>query len=191
MKPLYIKESASVVLSTEDVPTIPIKSNLNRLMDEVSWLESTETRKECMMALIPSSYTYGSGNGVRTYQSVEYNPFVLSIQNYLNIGESYTYNVCFLNRYDNEKNHLGWHADNFVGMDQDHPIAVVSFGAPREIWWRENGHKGAIPLDQRQLLGDSSLFIMPPGFQQKYQHKIPKHDKPCGPRISLTFRKFK
>jgi hypothetical protein len=32
---------------------------------------------------------------------------------------------------------------------------------------------------------------MPAGFQIDNLHKIPKNDKPCGGRISLTFRKFK
>ena len=36
------------------------------------------------------------------------------------------YNVCFLNRYDDQRNHLGWHADDSPEMDHDHPIAVVS-----------------------------------------------------------------
>jgi len=35
------------------------------------------------------------------------------------------------------------------------------------------------------------LFIMPPGYQDNFYHKIPKHDRPCGWRISLTFRSFK
>jgi alkylated DNA repair dioxygenase AlkB len=41
----------------------------------------------------------------------------------------------------------------------------------------------------RQMLQNGSLFLMPAGFQQTYQHKIPKAGfTPCGPRISLTFR---
>ncbi len=29
---------------------------------------------------------------------------------------------------------------------------------------------------------------MPSGFQAQYEHEIPKEDRPCGPRINLTFR---
>lgn len=36
-----------------------------------------------------------------------------------------------------------------------------------------------------------SCFIMPAGFQDNHVHRIPKHNRPCGARISLTFRKYK
>jgi hypothetical protein len=32
---------------------------------------------------------------------------------------------------------------------------------------------------------------MPPGFQQRYQHCVPKSKTLCGPRINLTFRRMK
>ena len=126
-------------------------------------------------------------------------------------------NGCFLNKYDDQFQHLGWHADDFEGMDPAAPIAVMSFGAEREIWikpkqedcptcnWSGRGvgncgeHgcvngkrpvKGAVPTEDRFLLQRGSLFIMPPGFQEVMLHRIPKHPKPCGWRISLTFRKF-
>ena len=75
-------------------------------------------------------------------------------------------------------------------MDLDHPIAVVSLGAEREIWWKDKHFKGTIPQENRQLLKNGSLFIMPAGFQNDHLHKIPRCDRPCGIRISLTFRYF-
>ncbi len=98
------------------------------------------------------------------------------------------FNVCFLNRYDGARNHLGWHSDDSPGMNHEHPIAVISFGEAREIWWREIGHTGVIPEENRQVLESGSLFLMPVGFQLAYQHKIPKGSHPMGPRVSLTFR---
>lgn len=32
---------------------------------------------------------------------------------------------------------------------------------------------------------------LPAGYQATHLHRIPKHDRPCGWRISLTFRSFK
>lgn len=37
---------------------------------------------------------------------------------------------------------------------------------------------------------DVACGIMPPKMQETHLHKIPKGDKPCGGRISLTFRKY-
>lgn len=154
--------------------------------DNVPWLSRTSARRECFMALRPSSYTYGSGGGIRTYESIEMAPWVFDVM--MAIGASY--NVCFLNRYDTELDALGWHADDSEGTDPDHPIAVVSIGESREIWWRAKGESGVVPFDQRQMLESGSLFVMPAGFQRTHEHRIPKGSRSMGCRVSLTFRKF-
>jgi alkylated DNA repair dioxygenase AlkB len=100
------------------------------------------------------------------------------------------YNVCFLNRYDDAHKQLGWHSDDSPGMLHEHPIAVVSFGEPRDIWWRPKDFKGVIPEEWRQRLGNGSVFVMPPGFQLTHQHRIPKGDREMGCRVSLTFRRY-
>lgn len=170
---------------------------LHRLLTLVPWLRVTETRSECFMADAspPLSYTYGKGIGERTYTSTPFAAGVREAMEVLNVelaGRGWgPVNVCFLNRYDNEREHLGWHADDHAGTDHSRPIAVVSFGEPREIWWRPTGRPGEVPPDCRQLLGDGSLFVMPPGFQDAYQHRIPKGGRPMGPRVSLTFRAFR
>lgn len=167
---------------------------LERLFYEVPWKRATEARAEAFMAPTPVAYTYGKGKGERTYAS---GPFCAGVDVALKLVNAELairgwgpLNVCFLNRYDNERDHLGWHADDHEGTDHTRPIAVVSFGAAREIWWRPNGATGEAPADCRQLLSNRSLFIMPPGFQSTHQHRIPKADRVCGPRVSLTFRAF-
>lgn len=169
---------------------------LVRLTTEVPWLRESDTRSECFMAATPYSYTYGRHRGIRTYQSVPFTAGVDTIMVKLNTWfqennhSDWSVNGCFLNMYLNEHDHLGWHADDFNGMDQTQPVVSISFGAEREIWWRPMGTNGVIPSDQKQLLAEGSLFIMPPGFQDKYQHRIPKGDRPLGVRVSLTFRSF-
>ena len=75
-------------------------------------------------------------------------------------------------------------------MDHDHPIAVVSFGQAREIWWKPQKDTGPVPADQRQLLAHGSLFMMPAGMQRTHFHKIPKGGRKMEPRVSLTFRHY-
>jgi transcription elongation factor Elf1 len=147
----------------------------------------------------------------------------------LNSGMGTEFNAIFLNKYDDEKQHLGWHADDFEGMRKDQPIAVISYGAEREIWlkhkqgfecpdcggadmqphpvlagayqtgtvcgkcdggWVSAPPNARQPLDQRVKLEQGSIFVMPVGYQDTHLHRIPKHDRPCGWRISLTFRSF-
>lgn len=162
---------------------------LQHLMS-LCWLSATEARQEYFMSDVPRSYTYGKPPFDRKYHSSDYSKEVLDIQLDLNAEFGTDYNVCFLNRYNNQKNQLGWHADDSPTMDRNHPIAVVSFGAEREIWWKHKSESGVVPKEQRQLLGHGSLFIMPAGFQNEYLHRIPRCDREVGVRISLTFRRY-
>lgn len=159
------------------------------LHTEVPWIERTEARMECFQSENPMSYTYGSGRGERTYTSVTYTPTVRQVLDKLNEDGS-DFNVCFLNLYHHKRQHLGWHADDSPSMDHGHPIAVVSFGAERDIWWRLKGTPGVIPEEQRQLLGHGSLFLMPAGMQRDWEHRIPKSDREVDFRISMTFRRW-
>ena len=161
-----------------------------RLRNEIPWTNRDAPRDECFMAFESLEYSYGKGF-TRTYTSVDMNELVQTIMTHVNLITDSSYDICFLNYYKSDKEHLGWHADDSPEMDENHPIAVVSFGAERYIWVKENGVTGNIPDEDKYLLKDGSLFIMPPGFQKEYLHKIPKHDRPCGGRISLTFRKYK
>lgn len=136
------------------------------------------------MSPVPRSYTYGSGRGVRTYESTEMFDWVKELMGKLE-GDP---NVCFFNRYEDRSNSLGWHSDDSPDTSDKSPISVISFGEPREIWWREIGFKGPIPQENRKLLEPGSLFVMPPGFQSSFEHRIPKGDREMGWRVSLTFR---
>lgn len=175
----------------------------NRLLKEVEWVNVKQARGEYFMysdhifgvQMTGETYTYGVPPHDETYVSGRWHPDVKDIMDILNecveeYGVASNYNVCFLNRYDNERNQLGWHSDDSPGMLHEHPIAVVSFGEPREIWVREKGASGVVPKEDRYLLEDGSLFIMPPGYQKTHQHRIPKGGKAMGPRVSLTFRRY-
>lgn len=162
----------------------------NHLLEDLAWLQVTEARKEYFMSDNQISYTYGSGKSARTYDSSIFSEPIKTMLLALNKEYNTDYNVCFLNRYDTQKNWLGWHADDSPEMNPKHAICVVSFGAEREIWWKDKSFKGEIPKENRQVLQNGSLFIMEAGFQADNFHKIPKCDKACGIRISLTFRNY-
>jgi len=165
------------------------------VLEGTPWIDRTEARRECFMSDGGGlSYTYGKGRGVRTYTSIPYTSVVRDVLEFVN-GLVFAcgwaaMNGCFLNRYDHDRMHLGWHADDFRKMDHAAPVVVVSFGEEREIWWRRVGERGITPPDQRQLLAEGSVFVMPPGFQHSHEHRIPKGDRSMGPRVSMTFRRF-
>lgn len=162
---------------------------VGNLQTEINWVDDQYARRECFMSDIPREYQYIVDGPV--YQSIPFHPLVKEVMEKINAEYGYKLDVCFLNYYIDQSKALGWHADDSHPIDQTQPIAVVSFGAEREIWWKPMDHKGDIPENWRQKLGDGSLFVMPAGMQSTHKHKIPKGDRVMGPRISLTFRCWK
>jgi alkylated DNA repair dioxygenase AlkB len=187
----------------------------------LEWLTRRTARHEYFMSDEPRTYSYGGGGKEvpELYHSKPFSPLTRLMMLQLNRSLGTRFNVCFLNKYDDDKQHLGWHADDFPGMIAEEPIACLSFGAERDIWVKDKRGikcacqnagmhdgdqrvspcqvcdgtgwtKGEVPKDQRFRLAHGSLFLMPPGYQDTHLHRIPKHDRPCGWRISLTFRSF-
>lgn len=156
------------------------------LMNSIEWIRRDRTpRQEAFYSFVDTSYTYGSGAGIRTYMPIISIPD--SLRNVWTQVENVCgtwFEFCFLNRYDSQHEHLGWHADDSDSIDQTRPIAVLSLGAERDIWFRANGSSDVDKL----RLESGSILIMQPGIQGTHQHRIPKHDRPCETRISLTFR---
>ncbi len=132
------------------------------------------------------SYTYGSGEGERTYEASPWTLPLTMVGELINSRFGIHFEGCFSNYYLDSSDHLYWHSDDDPGIDHSKPIAVVSLGAEREIWFQKIGDKGE--TKNKLLLKNGSLLFMPAGFQATHQHRIPKAGRVVGPRISLTFR---
>lgn len=158
------------------------------LLRELAWIhaDAKTPRKEYYVHNSGFDYTYGAAPFARTYKSQVTHPVIEEIRYSLLAWLGVEFDVVFLNLYENERHHLGWHADDSPEMSHDHPIVSVSLGAEREIWFREKGSKEV----EKLMLKHGSACAMLPGMQRTHEHRIPKCDRVCGPRISLTFRKY-
>lgn len=167
------------------------------LWDNLPWEQREAPRRECWFNPYGQDYTYGTGEHARTYRSHPLAAFlggagevVYHIMASLNDRTGSRYDCCFINGYEHGRQHLGWHSDDSPEMDADHPIATVSLGAEREIWFRPVGDKSGENVE-KLMLGHGSAAIMAAGMQQTWQHRIPKSPKAdCGPRLSLTYRRL-
>lgn len=190
------------------------------LQNDLSWERRENTpRYEYYCNDVNIPYTYGVAKYARTYTPQPYNDALLAIKQQLQTYTNTIYEVCFLNRYKDQSDHLGWHADDSPEMDDTRPIAIISLGVEREIWFRPhpindgkcvacngsghydnngspkcsacNGTGRGDPLPTTKLLlQHGSLCLMHAGMQDTHQHRIPKAGKICGERISLTVRGF-
>lgn len=195
-----------------------VADDLFESLKTLNWVRVANTPRSEYYAndvLVP--YSYGSGGFMRSYQVQEWTDTLLSIRSVVESLANCKFETCFLNRYHNQLDHLGWHSDNSPEMDDNRPIAIVSFGVEREIWFRPiesnectacsgsgyydtdgsppcgccNGTGKGEPVEVYKLkLESGSVCLMNAGMQDTHQHRIPKASFECGERISLTFRGF-
>ena len=155
------------------------------LNEAIRWEDRGVPRSEAYYADRMAPYTYGSGAYARTYlPHVDWSDRLAELRARTEAHCGQAFELLFCNRYIDDHQHLGWHADDSPSVDDARPIPVISFGSAREIWFRENG-KGEV---QKLLLAPGSLLIMHAGMQRTHQHRIPKAGRIVTPRISLTFR---
>lgn len=163
------------------------------LRDELAWVQRDNTpRMEYYINSANVPYTYGRGAGIREYQPQPAHSLIEALRNRLYVETGALFHVCFLNRYLDQYNQLGWHADNSPEMDDAKPIAIISLGAEREIHFAPitaEGKPDKTKVD-KVLLHSGSLCLMPPGMQDTHMHRIPKAGRIVGERISLTFRGY-
>lgn len=92
-------------------------------------------------------------------------------------------NYCWGNRYRDGRDKVGKHKDDDKNHSKIDPIVSLSFGATRFFDIHEYTKR-----IERVNLGNGDIFLMMPGFQQRYFHGIPPQLKIKDPRINLTFR---
>ena len=159
-----------------------------KLWNGLAWERRGATpRREYYCNDIAVPYTYGTGDFARTYEPAVWTDAILAIRSDVEAALGTKFEVCFLNGYENSRDQLGWHSDDSKEMDDARPIAIVTLGAEREIWF--------CPIDDKSdvtkiVLGNGSMCVMAAGMQDTHMHRIPKAGFDCGPRISLTFRGY-
>lgn len=184
---------------------VPVNADtyLEQLTHGLEWKRhGTTPRMEHFASRTDRPYTYGTGEFARTYQPHRPSLFLNQLWQQAEQYVGVVFDVCFLNRYLNQSDHLGWHSDDSPEMDDSRPIAIVSLGVEREIWFRRKPDPEDIvvngndletfgpPKVEKLVLGHGSLCLMAAGMQDTHQHRIPKASRQCGERISLTFRGY-
>jgi len=126
------------------------------------------------------------------YSGVKKNPHdwsapLLGIKQKLESFCGHHFNSCLLNLYHHGDEGMGWHSDDEKELDQNFPIASLSFGGRRKFSFRHKQDLTKASL----LLDDGSLLLMQPPTQSHWQHALLKTKVAVGPRINLTFRKIR
>lgn len=107
----------------------------------------------------------------------------LAVENKL--GEKF--NFALVNYYPDGDSQISKHQDDEKCLNPTKPIACLSFGAERQMIFRQVGGTGLFKFSPM----NGSLYVMKHPTNKKWTHEIPKQPRITKPRISITFRVFK
>ena len=135
---------------------------------------------------------YGNEGKPYSYSNIvmhphQWNSLLTFIKEKIEETCNHSFTTVLINRYRNEKDSNGWHADNEKELGRNPIIASVSFGEERIFQLKHNTNKDA---KLSLTLKHGSLLLMKEGSQIHYKHQIPKASNQKKERINLTFRRI-
>jgi alkylated DNA repair dioxygenase AlkB len=129
-----------------------------------------------------ASYRYSG----KTFHPLPFTALQLHIKQAVEAATGQRFNSVLLNYYRDERDSMGFHADDERELGPEPAVASVSFGAPRTFILKHR----RLPKTIKLALGDGCLLLMAGALQQHWLHGINKERAPRGPRINLTFRQI-
>jgi len=128
------------------------------------------------------SYVYSR----KEYKAGPWSEVSLELRSLLKQHVDHNFNSALINLYRDGSDSMGLHADNEPELGDQPTIASISYGAEREIVFKENTG----PRKMRILLPHGSLLLMTGKLQHHWKHEIRKTKKPLISRLNFTFRQI-
>lgn len=153
---------------------------LAHLSATLAWDERMKARRTASFG-VPYDYS-----GI-TYPFAEFPPEILAVKRRVDERLGYPSNNCLVNLYADGKSALGYHSDHTAHLEPASSIAIISLGATRRLVFR-----GVADPTRREsfALPGGSMLVMSLAMQREWEHGLPR-DRDAGPRIGLTFRRFR
>ena len=115
-------------------------------------------------------------------------PALQKLRQQVEAASNARFNSVLLNLYRNERDSMGWHADDEPALGPAPVIASVSLGATRRFRFRPRDSQYTPHAPVSLELPGGSLLVMRGPTQQHWQHAVPKTARPTAARLNLTFR---
>jgi alkylated DNA repair dioxygenase AlkB len=115
---------------------------------------------------------------------LEYPPWLNEIRLRIEKVVGHQLNHSVVSRYRDGSDYIGDHQDKTGSLAEGSTIAIISLGAPRRFVLK---HKTTKVKEELTLL-PGSLLCLDWNDNLTHVHSIPKTARPCGERISVTFR---
>ena len=133
-------------------------------------------------------YTYSG----LTLSPLPWHPVLEELRNTLEARTDGHFNAVLANAYRDGRDSMGWHSDDERELGPEPLIASVSLGAERRFLIRPRSRpEDGASRSQGIILEHGSLLLMKGESQRRFQHALPRTQKPTGLRINLTYRRVR
>jgi alkylated DNA repair dioxygenase AlkB len=164
-----------------DLESLDLKSSKSSVA--TTWLTNTG-----------QPYAWDTGSGRQTIKAprkIEDSRFIHDAMVEINSKLGVRMNSCLVSHYMNGQVAAGLHDDNEESLDQTQPICILSFGAERTVEFLHHCVDGRSRANYSITPADGSLYLMFPGCQHYFKHRVPKNKQCSGSRYSISFRCMK
>ena len=137
-------------------------------------------------------YIWNSGKGpvVNEPLALDNFPGIRELMNQINSTYGYKLNCVLVSCLANGLVSVRPHDDNEDCLDQTQPICVVSYGASRRVEFISKQSSNSRRSDFTVEPEDRSLYVMKPGCQNLFRHRVRRDHNIQEHRYSLSFRCF-
>ena len=128
------------------------------------------------------SYVYSR----KRYTAKPWTPLLADLRDIAEQVSGQRSNSVLANYYRDERDSMGFHADDEPELGAEPTIVSMSFGATRVFVMKHKTNKDVASV--RLPLHDGSILVMKGQTQHHWVHGIEKKARSIGPRVNLTFR---
>jgi alkylated DNA repair dioxygenase AlkB len=169
----------------------PAAQVLQQLIREIAWRSEEVVMWGRRVPQPRLTAWYGDPGARYAYSGLQldplpWTPLLRDIKTRVEAAAEAPFNSVLLNYYRDERDSIGFHSDDERELGRQPVIASLSLGAERTFIMKHKTLKKAPPI--HLSLASGSLLLMRGDTQRCWRHGIPKESRPCGPRVSLTFR---
>lgn len=166
------------------------KMLLEKFIQEIPWQQRSQLMygKE---VITPRLTAWFGDSGIdysltgKSQQPLPWTDELLMIKNRIEPFSGAKFDSVLLNYYRDGNDSVSWHTDNDGVPGKNWIVASVSFGQTRVFDFR---HKDDHSFKYSVVLENGSYLLMKGGFQEQWQHRVPKSKTILKPRVNLTFR---
>lgn len=132
---------------------------------------------------------YGEGDYTYNGLTLQASPWssaqaIYSLKQAIEEETGHSYQIAIGNQYRDGSDHIGWHSDDSPELGEKPAIASLSLGSTRRFQLRHKLTKEVHTFE----LNHGDLFVMLPGCQEEWVHRICKTSNDVGVRVNWTFR---